>query len=956
MGFLDKIKAKLTRQPCAPAKGLVVVIVSRTDTGQLIAGATATIAGPSPGSGPTDDLGAHIFEDRTPGNYTATVTLPPSMAAFRITDRAPGGSVAALGTLVLPWKAAPVGNLYLEVYDDTGKPVTEASQLAASGAGALGQAVKTGSHTFTDVPCGTYQVSATLPAGLFERARVSADDVEVTPGATARRRLLVKRLVNVVTPKIEMEYRVVLLDRKLSSHQEPAETKIVTDDATRIEISAAQTTGAPPYLGDATFEATPAHVDVFTDKACTKKLVEGKILNAQLAGGAPVALWLKAKTKGKFTAKLTLGPSNHGQVQVKGPATEAMGVVELEATLHRFDKGELDALEVDAADDPLATYHTKLKDKALPAQKALTDAQKVQEGRLLHRQDGQHHGRARLIVKQLVADQWPGDTDDYDIVLANEGGALALFDKEVEGTEQALPFKLKVKDLKAKDHEYWVEGKAESAKLRDAVFDLGLDRDQGGLAKEAKKNGDWSRFTVIRIDKLELVVTVPAGQPKIWDAGKKRYYINSEAGAAGRTLGDKAGQREVKVVATLSKEIEGVPLHFMLAPHPENAAPTGLPATWKAETLKPDLRRLDRRDRKALMHFSQASDAKGKAEIKTLVLSALGGDRFTPAAYIEQDPHLAKYVQDHAELGKRVPKLADDTLQVWKYFDYRIAYMKRHDGTSYANRFAEATLSSKFDIDFIEMARKGEVVEAPHSYYVPYETARDWVTAQLGADEKRVIKLAFVDAIGHVATSDKEMSAVGISGLKFGWKVAASEMMDLSAQDKWLKSAQAGAVGALSDIPLSSVTLVDDGVDYKLSVDLSGIAAVQKMAVKDIAVKLVLLKHEGPSGLSWGPATLVNMRWRESQYPGKEDVATQRTAFHEIGHYLGLVAKTLPDTGATASTLWYDSPGTGNHCKFGTEDCTMWYQFKMKMVFCPTCKLAMRARDHARQVSGSAAF
>ncbi len=581
----------------------------------------------------------------------------------------------------------------------------------------------------------------------------------------------------------------------------------------------------------------------------------------------------------------------------------------------------------------------------------------MKEGRLLHVRNGKHHGRARLIVKKLVADQWPAGSDDYDIVVGNEGGALTLFDQEEDGTEKPLPHKLKVKDLKVKDLEFWLEGKTESASVRDAVLDLGLDRDPGGLAKQPKRNGDWGRLTVVKIDKVELVVAVPVGKPKVWDAARQRYYINTEAGAAGRTLGDKAGEREVKVVATLSKPIADVPLHFMLAPHPDNAAPAGLPASWKPETLKLDMRRLDRKDRKALMNFSARTGANGKVEMKKLVLSAFGGDRFTPAVYLEQDPHLAKYVPDHADLGQRLPALGDKTLQVWKHFHYRIVYMLRHDGTSYSNRFTEASLHAKFEADFIEMERNGAVVETGHEDLVPYDTARDWVIGKLGAEKPRQLQFAFVDAIGESPDVEHELSTVGLPGLNFSWPISGGQCFDLSAQAKWLTSARY-KVGADPSQPIAgaNLTLSHDGPKHRLSVDLSGIAALAGVDLATVGVTIKLIKHDFPSGLSWGAPTLVGMRWREAGFPGQESEATMRTAYHEAGHYLGLAPKTLPDTAASPSSQWYNSPGVGDHCKFGPQDCTLWHSFIMKIEFCPTCKLALRARDHARQVNADAPF
>lgn len=931
---------KRSQQSCPEQKGTIAVVFVRSDIGKPIPGASVTVQGPSPGSGTTDNLGAVVLKDRAPGPYTANVTLPASLRGYSMTLQTTKGSVSAGGSEILMFKAAPVGNLTIEVYDDRGKLVTEECTLSARGPASLGTTGRTGSHNFTSIACGTYDVSALAPSALFEVAEVGQQAVSVAPGATQTVKLQVKRKINVVTPKIETEYKVVMRDRELSAHQDGAEKKIVTDDATYIQVSASQS-GGKRYAGDGTLEVSPANVEVYTDKECRNKLA-GKIKNADLLGGK-FELYLKAKAKGKFNAKLTLDASNDPDIDVRPPASEEMAVIELETTLHRFDKADLDGLEAD---------------KDLPEQKAMSDADKVKLGRLLHAQQSENHGRAKLLLKKLDG-AWPADADAYDVVLECEQGRLALFDKEAEGAEKPLPLKIKLKDLKANDLELWVQGSSESGAARDTVLAVGLDRAAGGLAHKPKRHADWSRFTVVKIAKVELEVKVPAGKPKVWDAAKKRYYINTQAGEAGRTLGDAAGEREVKVVATLGKPIKDVPIHFLLAPHADNAAPAGMPATWDPKDLKTELRALDRKDRKALMHFSAASDAAGKAEMKDLVLSAFGGDQFTPGAYIEQDAHLSKYVPGDAKLGKRAPVLCAHLLQVWKFFQYEIAYQERHDGTSYADRFTEADLQAKFAADFIEMELTGTVVTAAHSYLVPMANARAWVSGELGAEQTRTLQFAFVDAIAMSPAVDHELTVApgnltGV-GLQFGWTLQGL-CLDLSAQAKWLKSATCGTAANQQALPAGRISLVDSGVNHRLNVDLRNLNSLQNVALADIAVKIVLHKYNVLSGLSWGAPTLVGMRWRESGYPGQETDATSNTAYHEAGHYLGLAPKTLPDTGATASTVWYDSPGVGDHCKHGPQDCVMWHAFLMKFNFCPTCKLALRARDHSAQVRGNSPF
>ncbi|MGZ5149631.1 MAG: hypothetical protein ACXWI6_06260 [Burkholderiales bacterium] len=674
MSASDSVKEKCrpqALQPCPLQKGTLAVVLVRSDTGAPIKDATAAVNGPTPGTGATDPLGAVIFKDRTPGAYTARVTLPAPLRSYRMTQETPKGSVSANGTEVLLFKAAPIGNLYIDVYDDRGAIVTDQAELSASGPSKLSQGVKTGSHTFANVACGTYEAFASVPAALFEAPSVSQKGIAVLEGGTARVRLVVKRRVNVVTPKIEMEYKVVVLDRKLSAHQDASEKKILTDDVTYVRLSANQSTGAPSYTGHGTFEVSPANVEIYVDKECTNKLAGRKITNRDLISGN-FNVYLKAKTKGKFTAKLTLDPSKQPNIEVKGPAQEEMGVVELEFMVHRYEQTDLDGLEVAPGTDPAPTYHTKLKAKAIPDQKGMTDEQKIKVGRMIHVQDGANHARAKMIVKKLVADQWPAGTDDYDIVLNQDktGGAVTLFDQVWNGTEKPLPHKIKVKELKANNREFWIEGKADSSKVRDIVLDEGLDRSAGGLPHNPKRKGDWARFTSVKIKEVKFTFSSAAKQPVVWDGAKARYFVNTDVDAKGRELKSDAGRgRSVKVVATLSHALKDVIVHFMLANDKANYTKAhwgaGVPGTFEWGKLDSALKAKDRTSPNKVLHFSAKTDSKGLAECKELVLSRLGGDKFKIGAYIDQDPHLAKYVHGHADLEKKTPVLSPE-LQVWR--------------------------------------------------------------------------------------------------------------------------------------------------------------------------------------------------------------------------------------------------------------------------------------------------
>jgi hypothetical protein len=74
------------------------------------------------------------------------------------------------------------------------------------------------------------------------------------------------------------------------------------------------------------------------------------------------------------------------------------------------------------------------------------------------------------------------------------------------------------------------------------------------------------------------------------------------------------------------------------------------------------------RDKKApdeYFHLSALTNASGYATCD-LHVSRYGGDIFTPACYIDQDPHLAKYVEGHQALGERAPFQAEKKMTVWR--------------------------------------------------------------------------------------------------------------------------------------------------------------------------------------------------------------------------------------------------------------------------------------------------
>ncbi len=469
---------------------------------------------------------------------------------------------------------------------------------------------------------------------------------------------------------IETEYKVVLFDRGLSKFQDSGEEPIFADP-TYIELSL--TSNGIPYDQGAKLSCSPANVDFFEDDKLTIPFDTNKAIpKEKIASGEIVKLYLKSKSKGKFTLKLTPEKSSDGRFNIVKIAEEELSCVELQFKLHQHDIAAIAAIQVDPDTDPVSDYHANLESKNLPDQIELSDENKVKSGRLLHVQKDKNFGRAKLLLKKPEADSFPADCENYEIVIDGKhvSGGLRIFDSEFDGNEVNLPLKIKKKDLTA-DKIYWVEGMSESSKLLDSRLDIGLDRSSGGLAKTPKRNADWARFSVVKFEEIKLDYTASTGKPDAWDRANKRFFINLKTGTDGR---------KITIKAKLGKPLKDIPVHFMLVEDKDNrtAANWGvdlpndpLVHVWKWKDIDAAVKHLDKTDRKNLLHVSAKTDANGEAS-QEVILSQFGGDKFYLAAYIDQDPHFAKYIHGHTKLGERKPSMASDEINVWRKFWYQL--------------------------------------------------------------------------------------------------------------------------------------------------------------------------------------------------------------------------------------------------------------------------------------------
>ncbi|WP_086931905.1 hypothetical protein [Agarilytica rhodophyticola] len=469
-----------------------------------------------------------------------------------------------------------------------------------------------------------------------------------------------------ITPKIDCEYLLILQDRNVKQKNASKDNKILTQ-ATRIELSLTQDSPSPVFDKGARFEVSGAgKIELFEDEKLTKVLNIKKVIDKKhITGGKKLEVWLKGKTSGKITLKLTAEKSSNSDFIIKPPATQEMGVAELILEVYKNDISKLNKVKINPNVDPIDDYHKKLKDEKIPDQIKLSDDDKVNKGRVLHVQNNANHDRGKIVLKKLEKSHLPKGCDDYDIILSekNTSGSTTIFDQQESGKKATFPVKVKLKDLLVDNKEFWVEGTTACQKQGDVVLDLGLDRKQGGLSKTPKRNADFAVFSPIKLEDIALDYTPTPGKAAAWDASNKRYYINLDSVPKGR---------KITLKAKLSTKIKDIDVHFMLAANANNKKAAnwgakGLPKTWKWDKIDSDVKHKDKNKEDDFLHLCGKTDSNGEVS-QEVVLSQFGGDIFTPACYINEDPHLAKYIPGHTDLAKRKPVSAKDAINVWRKF------------------------------------------------------------------------------------------------------------------------------------------------------------------------------------------------------------------------------------------------------------------------------------------------
>lgn len=470
-----------------------------------------------------------------------------------------------------------------------------------------------------------------------------------------------------VKAEIEAEYDAIPLNLGLEKFQSAKDVPLPAKPI-KLELGFNQRPKTPPVKGKLSVTG-PGVVALFRDEAMKVPFTPGPIPASEFAGRKKLELFMVGKAAGKLELTLETQPTAGAKIQGTTSAKLTLGVFELRMRVHVQDAKALAALKVNPNVSPISKYHDALKKLKLPPQKALSSKNKIHIGRVLHEQAGASHGRARLVIKKIDPSHLPPGVDDYSAVIdtTHLSGALAIFDVEFDGAAQPLPLQIPFSKLTTADQVFFVEGTTRTKALRDARVDVGIDRPKRGLEHTRKRHVDWAAFTVVKIQKVDVLHTPAAGKPAAWDPASHRFTINFDADNQGRKL---------ELTTDLGAGVRGVNVHFALIPHADNqkAANWGvnLPSTWHFHTISADLKHEDRKAFDDYLHLSAVTDARGKAKVE-VILSRFGGDKFLPAVYLGQDAHLAKFVHRHKDLSKRKPVLAPFEITVHREFFYQLS-------------------------------------------------------------------------------------------------------------------------------------------------------------------------------------------------------------------------------------------------------------------------------------------
>ena len=754
------------------------------------------------------------------------------------------------------------------------------------------------------------------------------------------------RELNVVTPHIDVEYRVVPVTRTLAPHQ----TSLV-----RAEVWITQTQAGVGYTGHLRVRRGNGNLRAYSAADGSGGELFGganhfDVSNNRINTGQHFVFYLAGSTAGAVSLGVEVENVNLPEVREAGPATVAMSVVELTLELHR--------------------------DAASPAPGAMSTQDKITTGGLVMVQsaDG-HRGRLRLSIPAPSPDIWSVGAADYEVVVSVEAahGAIELFGHPTQGAIGAglgLPVRLRADDFQNGAVDLWIQGRTHTQAWREIKVDIGLDRGPGGLAKAIKRNGDWACVTVFEV--TQLTPTAPA-----------RQYINLDTD---HTNHPEHGRR-YRSQATLAPALDNVAVMFKLVAGQHNKA--NLPPNQRSDDPNTPVRAL--------------TNNHGVAQAD-LLLSRYGGDVFQIGAYLEEDAtagnahpvvssaltvwrkiYYVLYCMARTGLGDFSNRIDENGVQT----EFQAAFVEiertgalhalandrqvvfanfaawanlrmpgPHPNRTVALGFIDSLLNGPMT-DNVQLAglAGGAIFQSPVSVGRWYDLSlqANWLdggfapqirTAAVapGAWHPRVIAQAGggsagpgqcqlrVDLRAEAGNVDSELTVRVINTItnlpeQQTWSlnnvaaaVHSSAVINGYTIDpaNWFVSLNVrtpgAAAGAWQPLPLNHIGVAAVNDDFRLELDLRSLSNANTY---DVELRVRSYSSQDFKGAQNGVSTVVALREVERAMVGQEDATARQIVQHEIGHYLGLGSRELFD--GSNNNNYYDNPGIGPHCNHGPD-------------------------------------
>jgi hypothetical protein len=255
-----------------------------------------------------------------------------------------------------------------------------------------------------------------------------------------------------VTPIIHIDVPIVLV-KKSYTPKPPRQPVVLSTDTS--------------FDGTGTFTVTgDDKIHFFTSASGGAEIESG---HAFARGGFPVTIYAEgvAPSIAEKDVVLTLSLTG-GSKTNKGPATDKMTSVEVTLDICQSRK------EYGADPAPVDD--------------------KINKGRIVHAQTGDHHGRAMLIIRKAKPENFSGK-----LVLSAINNKVGVFKEEVKSSSLKDPYEVPNKKIDTTNGvKLWAEGATVSGDLRDTGFKLGVS----GVYPE----GDRVVMTVVQFSELTAVV------------------------------------------------------------------------------------------------------------------------------------------------------------------------------------------------------------------------------------------------------------------------------------------------------------------------------------------------------------------------------------------------------------------------------------------------------------------